>query len=197
MKLYEIKNPAFVGSYDHYKKCPVFNLHEFAFIGRSNVGKSSLINMLCQKKGLAKVSSTPGKTKLINLFNIDEKFILTDLPGYGYAKASKADKTKWHNFIVEYLKERENLHYLFVLIDIRLEPQKIDLEFIQWLGENNIPFAIIFTKADKIKKNEQQRNIAQFKKAMLATWEFLPPFFITSSEEKTGKEEILQFIFCN
>ena len=134
MKDIIVKSPQFIGSFDNYKKCPSSILREYAFIGRSNVGKSSLINMLCQKKGLAKVSGTPGKTKLLNLFNVDEQFILTDLPGYGFARASKADKEKWQKFILDYLINRENLHCLFILIDVRLEPQKIDLEFIDWVG---------------------------------------------------------------
>lgn len=194
MKEFIIKKAEFIGSYDHYKKCPNLPLKEFAFIGRSNVGKSSLINMLCGKKGLAKVSGTPGKTKLINLFTMDDTFVITDLPGYGFARASKSDKAKWQKFIEEYLINRSNLHCLFVLIDIRLEPQKIDIEFINWLGLNNIPFALIFTKADKVSANEQQNNIAKFKKAMLTYWEELPPYFISSAKTKKGRSEILTYI---
>lgn len=189
-----IKNPEFLGSFDNYKKCPSSKLREYAFIGRSNVGKSSLINMLCQKKGLAKVSGTPGKTRLLNLFNVDNHFILTDLPGFGFARASKADIGKWQKFILDYLINRENLHCLFILIDVRLEPQKIDLEFIDWVGIQGIPFVLVFTKGDKVSKNEQQSSIARFKKAMLKTWDEIPPFFATSSERKEGRAELLKFM---
>lgn len=194
MKDIVIKSPQFLGSFDNYKKCPSSKLREYAFIGRSNVGKSSLINMLCQKKGLAKVSGTPGKTKLLNLFNVDEQFILTDLPGYGFARASKADKEKWQKFILDYLVNRENLHCLFILIDVRLEPQKIDLEFIDWVGIQGIPFVLVFTKGDKVGKTEQQSSIARFKRAMLKTWDELPPVFSTSSETKEGRNELLKFM---
>jgi GTP-binding protein len=194
MKDIIIKSPLFLGSFDNYKKCPSSKLREYAFIGRSNVGKSSLINMLCQKKGLAKVSGTPGKTKLLNLFNVDEQFILTDLPGYGFARASKADKEKWQKFILDYLINRENLHCLFILIDVRLEPQKIDLEFIDWVGIQGIPFVLVFTKGDKVGKTEQQSSIARFKRAMLKTWDELPPVFATSSETKEGRSDLLKFM---
>jgi len=190
----EIKSSDFVKSSDHYNKCPKPDKAEFAFIGRSNVGKSSLINMLTGRKKLAKISSTPGKTQLINHFLINEKWFLVDLPGYGWAKASKTSKMKWESMIRAYILKRENLVTLFVLIDSRLEPQKIDTEFIDWLGEKRLPFVIVFTKADKISPNKLQSTVAQYKKHLKKTWEELPPFIQTSSVSRKGKEEIVKFI---
>ena len=177
-----------------WKKCPKGDLPEFAFIGRSNVGKSSLINAMANNKKLAKTSSTPGKTRLINHFLIDKKWFLVDLPGYGYAKVSKKSRHGWGEMSSAYLLKRENLMCTFILVDVRLEPQKIDLEFINWCGEHQLPIAIIFTKADKIKAGEVQSNIAKFKKALLEFWEELPPVFLSSSVNKTGLPEILDYI---
>jgi GTP-binding protein len=167
---------------------------EYAFIGRSNVGKSSLINMLTDRKKLAKISGRPGKTQLINHFIINENWYLVDLPGYGFAKASKKDIKKWEQFIHTYLRNRENLMCVFLLVDSRHSPQKNDLEFMQWLGYNEVPFVIAFTKLDKLGKGKQGQNIADYKKELLKVWEELPPIFITSAEEKTGQKEVLQFI---
>ncbi|MCO6357821.1 ribosome biogenesis GTP-binding protein YihA/YsxC [Roseivirga pacifica] len=188
------ESAAFIISNTDYKKCPKPDLPEFAFIGRSNVGKSSLINMLTDKKNLAKTSGKPGKTQLINHFKIDESWYLVDLPGYGYAKTSKKNREAWEMMISEYLINRENLQLVFVLIDSRLPPQQIDLEFIDWLGENMIPFALIFTKADKQSINKGQQNVAKFRKTMKANWEELPPMFLTSSESKFGKEKVSEYI---
>ena len=170
------------------------SLPEYAFIGRSNVGKSSLINMLTNHKGLAKTSSKPGKTQLINHFLINKNWYLVDLPGYGYAQVSKQSKETFQKFITDYFKKRKELVCAFVLVDIRLEPQKIDLEFMQWLGENLIPFSIIFTKADKLTEKSITDNIDRYKKKLLENWEDIPPFFITSSENKTGRTELLTYI---
>ena len=190
----KILNAEFLISNTTYRKCPVDERPEFAFIGRSNVGKSSLINMLTGKKKLAKTSSTPGKTQLINHFTINEEWYLVDLPGYGYAKASKKSRTSWEKFIAEYLLHRESLLTTFVLIDARLEPQKIDLEFMNWCGEKGIPFSIIFTKTDKLSSSALQKNIAFYKKQMLKQWEELPPVFITSSQSKFGRELLLNYL---
>ncbi|OEK05419.1 ribosome biogenesis GTP-binding protein YihA/YsxC [Roseivirga misakiensis] len=184
----------FVISNTDYRKCPKPDRHEFAFIGRSNVGKSSLINMLTARKSLAKTSASPGKTQLINHFLIDESWYLVDLPGYGYAKTSKKNRSAWELMIQDYLINRENLQIVFVLIDSRLDPQRIDLEFIQWLGESNIPFALIFTKADKQSLNKGHQSIAKFKKTMKKTWEELPMMFFTSSATGFGKEEVSEYI---
>lgn len=189
-----VKTAKFVSSHTGLNYLPEPNLPEFAFIGRSNVGKSSLINMLCNNSKLAKTSSTPGKTQTINHFIINEDWYLVDLPGYGYAKVSKHKRNYWQDFIVRYLRRRDNLINLFVLIDSRLKPQKIDLEFINWLGENGIPFSIIMTKTDKITNREVQKNLDQFTSVLQETWEELPPIFITSSKNKTGKEEVLNYI---
>lgn len=167
---------------------------EYAFIGRSNVGKSSLINMLVQKKGLAKTSQTPGKTQLINHFLINENWQLVDLPGYGYAKTSRSNRADWQKFISFYLRNRENLQCVFVLIDSRLEPQKIDIEFCSWLGENGLPFQLIFTKADKQSRVKTDQAVAKFRKALLTIFEEVPQHYITSSETQDGREEILGFI---
>jgi len=176
------------------QKCPEPTKPEFAFIGRSNVGKSSLINMLTGQKKLAKTSSRPGKTQLINHFLINEAWYLVDLPGYGYAKVSKKSKEKFQAYIVDYVLKRENLYCLFVLVDSRLELQKIDLEFINWLGEKEVPFALIFTKADKLGANKLGKNISDYKDQLLEYWAELPPIFVSSAEDGTGKEDILEFI---
>ena len=189
-----IKSVLFKCSSAKMSQLPQDGLPEFAFIGRSNVGKSSLINMLADKPGLAKVSGTPGKTKLINHFVVDGAWYIVDLPGYGYAKVSKTEKQKFSKMITDYVTKAENMHFLFVLIDSRLEPQKIDLDFISMLGENGVPFGIVFTKSDKQSANQTASNVARFKKKLLETWEALPPVFITSSEKKEGRGGILDFI---
>ena len=191
----DIKSAQFVISNTDLEKCPKGSLPEYAFIGRSNVGKSSLINSLCHKKNLAKTSSRPGKTQLINHFLINEKWHLVDLPGYGYARVSKSQKKVFQSFITSYFEKRKQLINAFLLIDIRHEPQPIDLKFMEWLGENQIPFSIVFTKADKLKPKAQDRNIAHYKQEMLASaWEELPPIFVTSSLHRKGGEEILKYI---
>ena len=190
----EIKQAAFVVSNTQVAKCPTHKLPEYAFIGRSNVGKSSLINMLTNHKGLAKTSSKPGKTQLINHFLINKEWYLVDLPGYGYAKVSKQSKKTFQQFITDYFKKRRELVCAFVLVDIRHEPQKIDLEFMQWLGENAIPFAIVFTKADKLTEKQIQEHVANYSEILLQQWEEMPPYFITSSENRLGKEDLLSYI---
>lgn len=190
----EIKNAEFTLSAPQVSLCPKDTKPEFAFIGRSNVGKSSLINMLCGNKKLAKTSATPGKTMLINHFIINREWYLVDLPGYGFAKRSKTEIAALDRMIRGYILQREQLVNVFVLVDIRLEPQKIDLEFIDWLGMSQIPFSIIFTKADKIGRNKVQQNVAAYTRRLSETWEELPPYFVTSSEERTGKEEVLGYI---
>ncbi|MDR2086800.1 MAG: ribosome biogenesis GTP-binding protein YihA/YsxC [Dysgonamonadaceae bacterium] len=189
-----IKKAEFVVSNTDPGKCPGDGRPEYAFIGRSNVGKSSLINMLTGRKGLALTSSTPGKTQLINHFLINDEWYLVDLPGYGYARRGKSGREKIREIIGAYLDEREALTNLFVLLDCRLEPQKIDLEFIDQLGENGIPFAIIFTKIDKISQSKLKENVDNYKARLLETWEELPPVFCTSAEHKKGKDEILDYI---
>ena len=190
----EIKNAEFTLSAPQVSLCPKDTKPEFAFIGRSNVGKSSLINMLCGNKKLAKTSATPGKTMLINHFIINREWYLVDLPGYGFAKRSKTEIAALDRMIRGYILQREQLVNVFVLVDIRLEPQKIDLEFIDWLGMSQIPFSIIFTKADKMKRGPLAANVAAFLRKMKETWDELPPYFVTSSEERTGKEEVLGYI---
>lgn len=191
----KINTAEFIVSNSDVKKCPNEPIPEYAFIGRSNVGKSSLINMLTNNKNLAKTSSRPGKTQLINHFKINSNWFLVDLPGYGYAKVSKSTKSTFQKFITEYFEKREQLVSAFVLVDIRHEAQKIDLEFINYLGESGVPFGIIFTKADKISKGSVQKHIAAYKKALLANgWEEIPPYFVTSSEDGTGKDEVLNYI---
>ena len=190
----EIKQAAFVVSNTQVAKCPTHKLPEYAFIGRSNVGKSSLINMLTNHKGLAKTSSKPGKTQLINHFLINKEWYLVDLPGYGYAKVSKQSKKTFQQFITDYFKKRRELVNAFVLVDIRHEPQKIDLEFMQWLGENAIPFAIVFTKADKLTEKQIQEHVTSYREILLQQWEEMPPYFITSSENRLGKEDLLSYI---
>ncbi len=190
----KIKSADFVISNTDVSKCPKDKLPEYAFIGRSNVGKSSLINMLTNHKSLAKISGRPGKTQLINHFMINKNWFLVDLPGYGYAQVSKDKRKTFQKFIKDYFFQREQLVCTFVLVDSRHEPQKIDLEFMEFLGENSIPFCIIFTKSDKLNKSTLPKNIENYKKIMLTVWEELPPSFISSSVNKLGKEEILKFI---
>jgi GTP-binding protein len=189
-----IKNATFLISNTDHNKCPVADKAEFAFIGRSNVGKSSLINMLANNKNLAKTSGKPGKTQLINHFIVDNKWYMVDLPGYGFAKVSKSLKADWEGMIKDYLVNRENLVALFVLIDSRLEPQKIDLEFITWCGESDIPIVLLFTKADKQSKPKTQSTIAKFIKASKAIFEEAPLYFITSATSGVGKNEVVTFI---
>ena len=189
-----VKSARFVISNTEVAKCPKSKLPEYAFIGRSNVGKSSLINALCNKKKLAKTSSRPVKTQLINHFLINENWHLVDLPGFGYARVSKTQKKVFQKFITNYFKERTQLVTAFLLVDIRHEPQPIDLNFMQWLGENFIPFSIIFTKADKLKPKAIEKNIADYSKELLDTWEELPPQFVTSSLHRSGVEEVLKYI---
>lgn len=181
-------------SSERISQVPKDELKDIAFIGRSNVGKSSLVNMLTNIKGLAKVSGTPGKTRLINHFTINDSWYLVDLPGYGYARVSKSTRGEFSKLITDYVLKCEKLHFLFVLVDSRLEPQKIDLRFIELLGENGIPFGIIFTKADKLSQAQLNRNIKSYKLTLSEQWEELPPMFISSSEKGTGREEILTFI---
>jgi GTP-binding protein len=189
-----INKAEFVISNTDPGKCPQDGRPEYAFIGRSNVGKSSLINMLTGKKGLAMTSSTPGKTQLINHFLINDEWYIVDLPGYGYAQRGKKGREKIQDIIDAYLDEREAMTCLFVLLDCRLEPQKNDLEFINQLGESEIPFAIIFTKADKISHGKLNENVADYKAKLMETWDELPTIFCTSSEHKNGREEILDYI---
>lgn len=189
----DIKSAKFISSYTNLDKLPKNGLPELAFIGRSNVGKSSLINMLCDQQKLAKTSSTPGKTQTINHFLIDNTWYLVDLPGYGYAKVSKKMRDKWDEMIRLYLKKREELYCVFVLIDSRIPPQKNDIDFINWLGENGVPLSIIYTKADKLKTTELEENVKSFEEELLKYWEELPKSFISSAEKKTGKEELLQY----
>lgn len=190
----EITSADFIISNTQVSKCPQNGLPEYAFIGRSNVGKSSLINMLTKRPKLAMTSSTPGKTLLINHFLINKKWYLVDLPGYGYAQRGKKQQEKITRIIEEYILRREQMTSLFVLIDVRLEPQKIDMEFIEWLGENGIPFAIIFTKADKLTANKVRANVELYMKKLQEEWEELPPYFVSSSEKRTGRDEILDYI---
>lgn len=189
-----IKKAEYVASYTSIKDCPQSQLPEFAFIGRSNVGKSSLINMLTNHKKLAHTSQTPGKTQLINYFNIDDNWHLVDLPGYGYAKISKKQRAKWKKMIYEYLQHRMNMICAMVLIDVRVDPQAIDIEFINWLGEHHVPFVIVFTKADKQNEEANEAQMYKFREALLEYWNALPQQFITSSENGRGREEVLQFI---
>ncbi|MBT8188225.1 MAG: ribosome biogenesis GTP-binding protein YihA/YsxC [Croceitalea sp.] len=191
----KITSAEFVMSNSEVSKCPNEPLPEYAFIGRSNVGKSSLINMLVNQKSLAKTSGRPGKTQLINHFKINKNWFLVDLPGYGYARVSKRDKKVFQKYITEYFEKREQLVCAFVLVDIRHEPQPIDLEFMEWLGTHAIPFAIIFTKADKLKPRAIKKNVDIYLQQMLDTvWEEAPPHFITSSSQRIGREELLNYI---
>ena len=189
-----IKTATFVKSSGKWQECPDPNLPEYAFIGRSNVGKSSLINAMMNHKDLAKTSGTPGKTQLINHFLVNENWYLTDLPGYGYAKVSKVIRKDFEKLITNYILNRRNLVNLFVLVDVRHNPQKIDLEFIQWCGESGIPFSIVFTKADKLKPNAVIKNVEDYKTELHKTWADLPELYITSAEKKEGGDEILNFI---
>lgn len=190
----KIKSAEFVVSNSEVTKCPKDNLPEYAFIGRSNVGKSSLINMLTDRKSLAKTSGRPGKTQLINHFLINKNWYLVDLPGYGYARVSKSSKQKFQKFITNYFEQRQQLISAFVLVDIRHKPQPIDLEFMQYLGESQIPFGIIFTKADKLKPKAIERHVEDYCKVLLQSWEALPPYFVTSSSKGIGQEDVLNFI---
>ena len=190
----QIKSAEFFVSSTRIDQCPKSNLPEYAFIGRSNVGKSSLINMLTGKGKLAKTSATPGKTILINHFIINAEWYLVDLPGYGYAKRSKKDTEKFEHMITTYILDREQMTNLFLLIDVRHEPQQIDLEFMEWLGENGVPFSIVFTKADKVSKAKLNGNVMHYLTELKKQWEELPPYFITSTENKMGREDILDYI---
>jgi GTP-binding protein len=189
-----IKSAKFVQSCDSYLKCPKGDKPEYAFIGRSNVGKSSLINMIATAKNLARISTKPGKTQIINHFSINESWYLVDLPGYGYAKVSKDKKGLWEKFITEYLVERKNLMCVFVLVDARLAPQDIDVDFMEWLAIDSIPFVIAFTKTDKLSTNQLAQSLERYKKYLQGTWEEFPRYFVTSAEKRKGKEEILAFI---
>lgn len=190
----EIKTSAFTLSAPRESMCPKDNKPEYAFIGRSNVGKSSLINMLCNHKGLAKTSATPGKTLLINHFIINNEWYIVDLPGYGFAKRSKKVQQELERMITGYILQRKQLVNVFVLVDIRHEQQKVDREFVDWLGTSQIPFCIVFTKADKLSAAKAKENAKVWMDKLLDTWEELPPYFITSAEKKTGKEEVLDYI---
>ena len=188
-----IKSAQFIISNSDYRKCPQDNRPEYAFIGRSNVGKSSLINMLTNRKGLAMTSSTPGKTMLINHFLINDEWYLVDLPGYGYARRGKENRERLQQIIEDYILQRESLTSLFVLVDSRHEPQKIDLAFMEWLGENGVPFSIVFTKIDKLGPVRLKQNVEEYKQKLLERW-LLPPVFVTSSEKRSGREELLDYI---
>jgi GTP-binding protein len=189
-----IKTAEFLKSSSRWQDCPEPNLPEYAFIGRSNVGKSSLINAMMNHKDLAKTSQTPGKTQLINHFLVNENWLLTDLPGFGYARVSKSMRKDFEKIITNYILNRTNLVNLFVLVDIRLAPQKIDLEFMEWCGESNVPFSIAFTKADKLKPGAADRNVAVYREELLKTWEEVPEMFVTSAEKKLGGDLILDLI---
>ena len=189
-----IKSAEFKISNSDYRKCPATKLPEYAFFGRSNVGKSSLINMLTGRKALAKTSSTPGKTLLINHFLINGEWYIVDLPGYGFAKRSKESREQLRRMIEGYVLGREQMTNLFVLVDSRLKPQKIDLEFMEWLGENGVPFSIVFTKMDKLGKVAGPAAVEEYKKVLLETWEELPPIFMSSSEDSRGRDEVLGYI---
>ncbi len=189
-----IQSATFVKSSPNFQQCPVMDRPEYAFIGRSNVGKSSLINALVNNKKLAKISGTPGKTQLINHFSINGKWYLVDLPGYGYAKISKVMRAKWERMIMDYLFKRLNLMNTFILVDSRHSPQKNDLELFERYGANNLPFTIVFTKIDKLNRNQWEKNIAAYKKVLLTQWEELPPIILSSAVDKTGLDEILQSI---
>jgi GTP-binding protein len=193
----EIKQATFVISNTDYRKCPQATLPEYAFLGRSNVGKSSLINMLCNRRSLAKISVTPGKTQTINHFLINEQWYLVDLPGYGYAKRSKKSRQSWKKMTDDYLLNRSNLMTTFVLVDLRIPPQDIDLEVISGFGEKQLPMALIFTKYDKLKPDEAEGNLRHYQKLLLESWETLPPYFVTSSKSGKGRDELLVFISEN
>ena len=190
----KIKSAEYIISNTDARKCPEGNIPEYAFIGRSNVGKSSLINMLTERAALAKTSATPGKTLLINHFLINKEWYIVDLPGYGYAKRSKDSRDKFRKIIEGYILRREQMTNLFVLVDARHDPQKIDLEFMEWLGENGVPFSIVFTKMDKLGKVVGVANVNKYLKKLKESWEELPPYFMTSSEDRRGREELLAYI---
>lgn len=190
----DIKKATFKGSWERADQMPDARVPEFAFIGRSNVGKSSLINMLCNHKGLAKTSAQPGKTQTLNLFDIDNRWWICDLPGYGYAKVSKERRFKFSKMIEHYLQKRENLVCLFILVDLRIPPQKLDIEFINWCGESGIPFVITGTKADKISPTQSQEKLRVYQETLSEFWDEMPKFMVTSSETKLGREEILKFV---
>ncbi|MDJ0645838.1 MAG: ribosome biogenesis GTP-binding protein YihA/YsxC [Flavobacteriaceae bacterium] len=190
----KITSAEFIVSNTNVAKCPQELIPEYAFIGRSNVGKSSLINMLVNRKNLAKTSGTPGKTQLINHFKINEQWFLVDLPGYGYAKVSKEQRKNFQKFITEYFLKRQQLVCSFVLVDSRHQPQKIDLDFMRFLGENSIPFCIVFTKSDKLKPSQLSKNLQVYKKELLKVWEDMPQYFVTSASGKVGRDELLDFI---
>ncbi|MEN7546797.1 ribosome biogenesis GTP-binding protein YihA/YsxC [Rapidithrix thailandica] len=190
MAKYQVTSAEFVISNQDYKKCPKPTLPEFAFIGRSNVGKSSLINALTQRTKLAKISGKPGKTQLINHFIINDQWYLVDLPGYGWAQVSKTQREKFQQRILDYIENRESLVCTFVLVDIRHEPQKIDLEFMEWMGVNGLPFMVVFTKADKLTPNKIQQSLSSYRKTVLKTWEEMPPYVVTSSLKKDGLEDL-------
>lgn len=190
----EIKDARFIVSNTDVKKCPKPDRPEYAFIGRSNVGKSTLINMLTNKKSLAKTSGKPGKTQLINHFLINDEWYLVDLPGYGYAKVPKTERLKWEKFLQKYILQRENLYCLFVLVDIRHKPQKADLDFMEWLGISGVPFVIVFTKADKLNPKQREENLNNYTAKMFETWESMPDFFVTSALTNEGRNELLNFI---
>ncbi|MBE6310187.1 MAG: YihA family ribosome biogenesis GTP-binding protein [Bacteroidales bacterium] len=190
----KIKSAEYVISNADARKCPEGNIPEYAFIGRSNVGKSSLINMLTERTALAKTSATPGKTLLINHFLINKEWYIVDLPGYGYAKRSKDSREKFRKIIEGYILQREQMTNLFVLVDARHDPQKIDLDFMYWLGENGIPFSIVFTKMDKLGKVAGVTNVKKYLNKLRESWEELPPYFMTSSEDRRGREELLAYI---
>ena len=190
----EILKAEFVVSNSDVGKCPAPDRHEYAFIGRSNVGKSSLINMLTNRNSLAKTAAKPGKTQLINHFLSDDNWYMVDLPGYGYARTSKSLRGQFEKLIRDYILKRENLICLFVLIDCRLEPQQIDLEFMEWLGENGVPFVMVITKGDKLSVAQRRKNLEHYQEVMLDTWETTPIAFMTSSEKKLGREELLDYI---
>ena len=189
-----INEAMFVGSFPNERLCPKDNKPEYAFIGRSNVGKSSLINMLCNRKDLAKVSNKPGKTQMINYFLVDKEWYLVDLPGYGYAKISKKKRHEWEKMIEGYLLKRQTLGCAFVLIDLNVPPQSIDIEFINWMGKMQVPYVIVFTKTDRLKKNELNKNLKAFRDELHKYWNELPIQFFTSSTKRTGQDELLQFI---
>ena len=190
----KITSAEFITSSTDWRKCPETHKPEFAFIGRSNVGKSSLINMLVDRKKLAKTSSTPGKTQTVNHFLVNEQWYLVDLPGYGYASASRSARFEWGKMIEEYLKNRKNLFCTFILLDARLKPQAIDLDFITWMGENHLPLVILLTKSDKLKQQELAKSKKTIEAKLLEQWEELPPLFVTSAEKKSGRDKVLDYI---
>lgn len=190
----QVHKAEYLSSAVKLEDCPKPVHPEYAFIGRSNVGKSSLINMLTDNKSLAHISSTPGKTKTINHFLIDDRWFIADLPGYGYARVSQVERAKWEKMIRNYFSKRENLACVFVLLDIRVSPQKNDMEFIEWLGKNGVPFVIVFTKADKISQREREVSVKVYKTRILESWEEVPQLFITSAEKKLGRDAMLEFI---